>query len=73
MMEQRLEFPDDGRCYQIELRVRAGDSVKPGDMLAMIESDKATQELEAFEAMRIVTIRRTLRGYVLQVEKVESA
>ncbi|HVT80661.1 MAG TPA: lipoyl domain-containing protein [Phycisphaerae bacterium] len=71
MMEQRLEFPDDGRSYQLELRVKAGDSVKPGDVLALIESDKATQELEAFEAMRIVAIRRVLRGYVLQTEKVE--
>jgi biotin carboxyl carrier protein len=73
MRRERIEFPDDGQSYQIELRVKEGDSVKPGDMLAVIESVQVTQELEAFEAMRVVAIRKTPRGFVLQVENPEGS
>ena len=35
---------------------KEGDSVKPGDMIAEVETDKATQELEAFEAGTVAKI-----------------
>jgi len=35
---------------------KEGDSVKPGDMIAEVETDKATQELETFEAGTIAKI-----------------
>jgi pyruvate dehydrogenase E2 component (dihydrolipoamide acetyltransferase) len=35
---------------------REGDKVKPGDMIAEVETDKATQELEAFEAGTLAKI-----------------
>jgi pyruvate dehydrogenase E2 component (dihydrolipoamide acetyltransferase) len=35
---------------------KEGDTVKPGDMIAEVETDKATQELETFEAGTIAKI-----------------
>ena len=35
---------------------KEGDPVKPGDMIAEVETDKATQELETFEAGTIAKI-----------------
>jgi pyruvate dehydrogenase E2 component (dihydrolipoamide acetyltransferase) len=35
---------------------KEGDQVKPGDMIAEVETDKATQELEAFEAGTVAKI-----------------
>jgi pyruvate dehydrogenase E2 component (dihydrolipoamide acetyltransferase) len=35
---------------------KEGDAVKPGDMIAEVETDKATQELEAFEAGTVAKI-----------------
>jgi len=35
---------------------KEGDNVKPGDMIAEVETDKATQELEAFEAGTVARI-----------------
>ncbi len=35
---------------------KEGESVKPGDMIAEVETDKATQELEAFEAGTVAKI-----------------
>jgi pyruvate dehydrogenase E2 component (dihydrolipoamide acetyltransferase) len=35
---------------------KEGDAVKPGDMIAEVETDKATQELEAFDAGTIAKI-----------------
>lgn len=35
---------------------KEGDNVKPGDMIAEVETDKATQELEAFEAGTVAKI-----------------
>src|SRR4051812_4997110 len=35
---------------------KEGDAVKPGDMIAEVETDKATQELEAFESGTIAKI-----------------
>ncbi|MCL2648074.1 MAG: 2-oxo acid dehydrogenase subunit E2 [Phycisphaerales bacterium] len=35
---------------------KEGDAIKPGDMIAEVETDKATQELEAFEAGTIARI-----------------
>jgi pyruvate dehydrogenase E2 component (dihydrolipoamide acetyltransferase) len=35
---------------------KEGDKVKPGDMIAEVETDKATQELEAFEAGTVAKI-----------------
>lgn len=35
---------------------KEGDSIKPGDMIAEVETDKATQELEAFEAGTVAKI-----------------
>jgi pyruvate dehydrogenase E2 component (dihydrolipoamide acetyltransferase) len=35
---------------------KEGDVVKPGDMIAEVETDKATQELEAFEAGTVAKI-----------------
>src|SRR4051812_16871315 len=35
---------------------KEGDAVKPGDMIAEVETDKATQELETFEAGTIARI-----------------
>src|SRR5215470_17403797 len=35
---------------------KEGDAVKPGDMIAEVETDKATQELEAFEAGTVARI-----------------
>src|SRR6185295_3413324 len=35
---------------------KEGDAVKPGDMIAEVETDKATQELEAFESGTVAKI-----------------
>ena len=35
---------------------KEGDAVKPGDMIAEVETDKATQELEAFDAGTVAKI-----------------
>jgi pyruvate dehydrogenase E2 component (dihydrolipoamide acetyltransferase) len=35
---------------------KEGDAVKPGDMIAEVETDKATQELEAFDAGTVARI-----------------
>src|SRR4051812_50045911 len=35
---------------------KEGDKVKPGDMIAEVETDKATQELEAFESGTVAKI-----------------
>ncbi|MEI7767785.1 MAG: biotin/lipoyl-containing protein, partial [Phycisphaerae bacterium] len=35
---------------------KEGDAVKPGDILAEVETDKATQELEAFEVGTVAKI-----------------
>src|SRR5215212_564543 len=35
---------------------KEGDAVKPGDMIAEVETDKATQELEMFESGTIAKI-----------------
>src|SRR3954471_10891353 len=35
---------------------KEGDAVKPGDMIAEVETDKAVQELEAFEAGTVARI-----------------
>ena len=35
---------------------KEGDAVKPGDIIAEVETDKATQELEAFETWTIAKI-----------------
>src|SRR6185295_7385876 len=35
---------------------KEGDAVKPGDMIAEVETDKAVQELEAFEAGTVAKI-----------------
>ncbi len=43
----------------IEWKVKAGDSVSEGDVLAEVESDKAVMELECFQAG---TMREILRG-----------
>src|SRR4051812_5819569 len=35
---------------------KEGDSIKPGDMIAEVETDKATQELEVFEGGTVAKI-----------------
>ena len=41
----------------IELRVKLGDQVSKGDIVAVVESEKASFEVEAFEAGTVVDIR----------------
>jgi pyruvate/2-oxoglutarate dehydrogenase complex dihydrolipoamide acyltransferase (E2) component len=69
MGEWRLESPFGGQAFQIELRVKEGDQVKPGDIIAILETDSATAEIEAFEGGRITGLIKTRRGYVLVVDE----
>jgi hypothetical protein len=70
MKELRLEYPEEFRDVSFEWRVREGDTVRPGDLLAVVSTDKASQELEAFDSMRLLEIRRTPRGYLLIVDEI---
>ena len=67
MRELLFEYPDNLHV-EIEWKVQPGNRVKPGDIIGVAESEKATQELEAFEPMLVLEIRRTARGYALLVD-----
>jgi pyruvate/2-oxoglutarate dehydrogenase complex dihydrolipoamide acyltransferase (E2) component len=69
MSEWRLEPPANGPEFEIELRIKEGDRVRPGDVIAIVTSDKATQEMEAFEGGTITGVIKTRRGYVLLVDE----
>ena len=73
MQQERLEFPDDGGVWRIDLRINAGDSVSPGDTIAVIESDSAGAEIDAPQVMRIVRIKPITRGYLLFFENPNDA
>ena len=49
--------PDDAAVTLVKWHVEVGTSIKPGDVIAEIESDKAVVELEAEEAGIITEIR----------------
>jgi len=49
--------PDDAAVTLVKWHVTVGSSVKPGDVIAEIESDKAVVELEAEESGIITEIR----------------
>ena len=72
MREVRLEPPEGHRAMRVELRVQAGDRVEPGDIIGVIELDRASQELEAYESMRIVRITPTSRGYHIEGDELET-
>jgi len=71
--ELRLEYPENGEPVSIEMRVKAGDEVQPGAIIALASMDMATQEVEAYEGMRICVIRQTARGFVLVVEELDKS
>ena len=68
MKELRLEYPEDLGPVEVELRIKIGDAVKRGDIFALISTDKATLELEAFEPFTLRAIRPTDRGLVLTID-----
>jgi len=49
--------------------VNVGDVLRPGDLVGVVTNENATQEVEAFESVRIVAITRTARGYLLTVDE----
>jgi len=67
--ELRIEYPEDAGRIEIELRVNVGDVLRPGDLVGVVTNENATQEVEAFESVRIVAITRTARGYLLTVDE----
>ena len=70
MRELPLELPETQRPLnaRITLRIKIGDHVSPGDVIADIETDKASAEMDAPEAFTLCGIRRTARGMVLIIE-----
>ena len=48
---------------------KVGDRVTPGDIIADMETDKATAEVDAPEAFTLCGIRKTARGMVLIIEE----
>jgi len=71
MKELRLEYPGDGTPIEIDLRIKPGDHVNAGDIIAVLTTDKAVQELEAFEPFTLREIRPTDRGLILVIDDVE--
>ena len=71
MKELPLEPPEVGRLEtaRITLRIAIGDHVNVGDIIAEIETDMATAEVDTPEAFTLRGIRKTDRGYVLIVEE----
>ena len=70
MREIRIESPfDDGTPCAIELKIKPGDRLRPGTIIAILETNVATQELESFEACIVVGIVKTSKGFVLQLEE----
>jgi pyruvate/2-oxoglutarate dehydrogenase complex dihydrolipoamide acyltransferase (E2) component len=65
MRELPLETPEAGR---IVLRIQVGDRVEIGDIIADIETDKATAEIDSPEAFVLRGIRKTADGFILTVE-----
>ena len=65
MRELPLDTPDAGR---VVLRIKIGDRVKVGDIIADVETEKASQELEAFESFTLRGIRKTADGFILTIE-----
>ena len=56
MKELRIEYPEELGPVQIDLRVNVGQRVKAGDFIALVETEKASQELEAFEPFILLRI-----------------
>jgi biotin carboxyl carrier protein len=73
MPEVPIELPDDQRFSSVELVVRVGDTIRPGDRIGTITTDKAELELEASESGRVEAIRKTPRGYVLTLSPLPEA
>jgi hypothetical protein len=70
MREIRIEPPLDfnGR-FDIELKVKEGDRLQPGTIVAILETERATQELESYDAAMVVGVEKTKRGFVLRIEE----
>jgi len=61
-----VETPDAGR---VVLRIKIGDRIAVGDIIADVETDKASQELQAFESFTLKAVRKTPDGFILTVEE----
>ncbi len=59
-MAKAINMPQVGQDLEtaliVEWRVKEGDKVKKGDVVALVESDKATFEVEVFEDGTVVSI-----------------
>jgi pyruvate/2-oxoglutarate dehydrogenase complex dihydrolipoamide acyltransferase (E2) component len=65
-----IEPPPDAGPSNVELRVAAGDHIEMGDIIAIVETDKATQEVEAFCDAIIKETKKTPRGWKLIVDEI---
>jgi biotin carboxyl carrier protein len=67
MREIPLETPA-GEAGRAVPRIKVGDRVQVGDIIADIETDKATAEISSPESFVVRGIRKTLDGFILTVE-----
>ena len=64
-----IELPAIAGPLQVELRFAVGDRILRGDTLAVIETDRATQELDADFDGVIQAVTKTARGIRLIVDE----
>jgi pyruvate/2-oxoglutarate dehydrogenase complex dihydrolipoamide acyltransferase (E2) component len=67
MREIPLETPSD-EAGRVVLKIRIGDRINVGDIIAEIETEKATAEVNSPEAFVLRGIRKTADGFILTVE-----
>jgi pyruvate dehydrogenase E2 component (dihydrolipoamide acetyltransferase) len=63
-MVKQIIVPQIGQDIEsgklVDLNVKVGDFVKKGDLVAAVESDKATFEIEAFESGYVIQVLNTI-------------
>jgi biotin carboxyl carrier protein len=70
MREIRIEPPlDFNGKFDIDLKVKVGDRLRPGVVVAILETEKTTQELESYDTAVVVGVEKTERGFVLRIEE----